>query len=410
MKSIFFKFANTDQYNSKSKVIKWEDRSENRWENEYGNLNLRDRGYFLGTGKIYSGLLINIDKNISLTFDKIEEFDLSNDKFLSLEAIHPELNSRVKAHFHPFISDIEIKFSDFKKEFEKKEFINFWITKNSTLKTNFNSYRNGDRIIEITDEYIFKTLYILKDNKLEQFEDRIDLFNVKSRSINECILILEKSSSKKGFKKSTTAIQLKKIEQHLKKNNEYKFDSFSQYYNIIHNKKTYQNVNLKDKQYYVVGAYWTSSKPKDQTNRFIDENIWENGYDDKFQENVNSIPIGSLIAIKSTYKEADKMEIKCIGEVIENFKDGKTIEVNWDKEFKSFMVNYSGGYWETIKEVTKKDHIQDIFYHRRDVIESEDKSKKGLNQILFGPPGTGKTFFTKQLAVSIIEKNKNNNE
>lgn len=119
--------------------------------------------------------------------------------------------------------------------------------------------------------------------------------------------------------------------------------------------------------YFVVGAYWDGSNPSDQTERFIKNGIWENGYDAKFTEEVKAVPEGSKIAIKAAFtreKTKSVMAIKAKGTVVKNYQDGKKLDVNWEKEFTPFEVDFSGGYWATIKEVTKQDHIDQIFNHK----------------------------------------------
>ncbi|MBN8573292.1 MAG: AAA family ATPase [Candidatus Kapabacteria bacterium] len=121
--------------------------------------------------------------------------------------------------------------------------------------------------------------------------------------------------------------------------------------------------NKKDNvNYYLVGAYWGGS---DQTNRFIENGIWENGYDDKFIDEVNAVPVGSKIAIKAAFtreKTKSVMAIKAIGTVLENLNNGKNLVVEWDGDSHPFEVDFSGGYWTTIKEVKNKSHINAIFY------------------------------------------------
>ena len=104
------------------------------------------------------------------------------------------------------------------------------------------------------------------------------------------------------------------------------------------------NVDLDDKmkgQYWFVGASFSGTE--DQSDRFIDNGIWENGYNDRYLDVVKSINIGDSIAIKSFYTrknslpfEANKqyvsvMRIKAIGTVIKNFNNGLKLEVKWDK-------------------------------------------------------------------------------
>ena len=88
-----------------------------------------------------------------------------------------------------------------------------------------------------------------------------------------------------------------------------------------------------------VGA--TYSRTDDQTPRFLQEGIWENGYQDKYLDAVKSIQPGDRIAIKSSYtrkhdlpfdnrgQTVSVMAIKSIGTVRENLGDGRTLKVDW---------------------------------------------------------------------------------
>ena len=79
----------------------------------------------------------------------------------------------------------------------------------------------------------------------------------------------------------------------------------------------------------------------DQTQRFLEEGIWENGYQDKYLDAVRSIQPGDRIAIKSSYtrkhdlpfdnrgQTVSVMAIKAIGTVKENLGDGRTLKVDW---------------------------------------------------------------------------------
>ncbi len=79
----------------------------------------------------------------------------------------------------------------------------------------------------------------------------------------------------------------------------------------------------------------------DQTPRFMEEGLWENGYQDKYLDAVKSIQVGDRIAIKSSYtrkhdlpfdnrgQTVSVMAIKAIGTVKENLGDGRTLKVEW---------------------------------------------------------------------------------
>jgi 5-methylcytosine-specific restriction protein B len=96
------------------------------------------------------------------------------------------------------------------------------------------------------------------------------------------------------------------------------------------------------RQFWFVGAVW-SAGTEDQLERFLDEGIWQNGYDEKFSEHVMRMKPGDRIAIKAAFvqkyslpfenrgKPVSVMRIKAIGTITENLGDGKTVKVDWQR-------------------------------------------------------------------------------
>lgn len=165
----------------------------------------------------------------------------------------------------------------------------------------------------------------------------------------------------------------------------------------------------ESKKYFLVGAFWDTSNPQDQTSRFIKESNWINGYEDKFIEEVKKVPVGSEIAIKAAFvreKTKSVMTIKARGIVVNNHEDGRTLDVEWEEDFLPFEVPF-GGYMSTIKEVTKLNHIEEIWLNNKGQLDNTknkntNNMKSTLNQILYGPPGTGKTYNSINKAIEII--------
>ncbi len=97
-----------------------------------------------------------------------------------------------------------------------------------------------------------------------------------------------------------------------------------------------------DTQYWLVGAYWDDRDPPGQTERFVAEGIWENGYADRYLELVKQMRPGDRIAIKASAtqlnglpfdshgKSVSKMIIKARGTVVSNHGDGRSVEVEWE--------------------------------------------------------------------------------
>ena len=91
-----------------------------------------------------------------------------------------------------------------------------------------------------------------------------------------------------------------------------------------------------------VGAIY--GRTDDRIARFLQEGIWENGYPDKYLDDVKSIRVGDRIAIKSSYtrkhglpfdnrgQNVSVMAIKAIGTVKENLGDGRTLDDEGGRE------------------------------------------------------------------------------
>ena len=113
--------------------------------------------------------------------------------------------------------------------------------------------------------------------------------------------------------------------------------------------------------HWFVGANWNGTD--DQTSRFLEEGLWENGYEDRFLDDVRSMRPGDRIAIKSTYtRKADLpfdnrgepvsvMAIKATGIITENPGDGRAVRVDWSNREDPPREWYFTTYWKTVHRV-----------------------------------------------------------
>lgn len=96
--------------------------------------------------------------------------------------------------------------------------------------------------------------------------------------------------------------------------------------------------------FWFAGAVW--NKTEDQTERFLAEGVWINGYEDhQFRDEVARMKVGDRIAIKSSFVRKHNvpfdvggmpvscMRIKATGSITGQASDGKTVTVDWDPPF-----------------------------------------------------------------------------
>lgn len=115
------------------------------------------------------------------------------------------------------------------------------------------------------------------------------------------------------------------------------------------------------RSYWFAGA--TYGGADDQMPRFIKDGIWENGYTDKYLEQVNAIQPGDRIAIKSSYtrkhdlpfdsrgQAVSVMAIKAVGTVTANHGDGRRVDVDWtelDSPKEWYFYTHRGTIWRVL--------------------------------------------------------------
>ena len=107
-----------------------------------------------------------------------------------------------------------------------------------------------------------------------------------------------------------------------------------------------------------VGASF--GRTNDQTPRFLRDGTWENGYEDRYLDEVKSIQPGDRIAIKATFVRWNNlpfdnrghpvsvMAIKATGTVTRNPGDGRQLKVEWtpvDPAREWYFYTYRGTVW-----------------------------------------------------------------
>lgn len=82
----------------------------------------------------------------------------------------------------------------------------------------------------------------------------------------------------------------------------------------------------KNRSFFAVGHIWNEGE-EDHIQRFIKDGIWEHGYEKEYIDNVNSVNVGDVLLLKSSF--GGTLRIKLIGVVFANPKNGHFLKVNW---------------------------------------------------------------------------------
>ncbi|MEG0012182.1 MAG: AAA family ATPase, partial [Muribaculaceae bacterium] len=273
-------------------------------------------------------------------------------------------------------------------------------------QNNKHHYQDG-RTIALFLSFNEPTKYFLfKYTILKSFNEKFSLSNVRHGNVINQLLVNQEINTR------VKEILLKDKELLDLHNNRLTEKAFTQDdYNLLTQDFIYSIITyLKESnKYYLVGAFWDDAEPQDQTERFLNEKFWQNGYSDKFTNIVNGVPKGAMIAIKTVDRKNNKLYIKAIGKVLNNPKNGQYLDVDWIKRYKNFIPSFSsGGFWDTITEIIDKEKINEVFFSEYDDVSTDQnynitKKQIPLNTILYGPPGTGKTYNTIKKALEIID-------
>lgn len=150
----------------------------------------------------------------------------------------------------------------------------------------------------------------------------------------------------------------------------------------------HQKLDKSALTYWFVGA--TFGRNADQFDRFIEQGIWENGYENELTDKVNLMKVGDKIAIKSSYVRkkdlpfdskgnfVSVMAIKAIGTVTANRNDGHFVDVDWSvlKEPKEWyfytsrttlwQVKYESNYARQLIDFTFDNQKQNFDFFRNE--------------------------------------------
>ena len=118
------------------------------------------------------------------------------------------------------------------------------------------------------------------------------------------------------------------------------------------------NATKQNRSFFVGGFDWNGEKKHAE---FLKDGTWENGWEDKFQNVVDSAQVGDIIFLKSTArkKEGGYLRLHAIGVIFKNQKGNGILKVNWF-EFNEEIELKRGAHLRNAIQKVGENYIDDI--------------------------------------------------
>lgn len=447
IKTLLARISRLEQYNDTDKTVSWVDPAENRWDNVYGKLEVNDNAIFIASNKLLIGTISKINKGESIQCTEVQEVDCSNDQFLQLHEIYPELVSRIKASFQPFIHPREINIKQLIDDANAKRFVSYYIL-SGIEKYNESNFKHNDRIIIINSDNQLENVKLNTDKGLIDFPEKSEVeIRVEGLTLDA---ILEKNRSfKRKSVKSYNVNRIENIIREIAENGSYRFNKFSSYHDALYNKRVYDTGGSTDNltRKILLGPnetiYKVSMSGKngagidDKAFSFFNDNKLIIVHQDtsakgkstqtQFENFANEMKIGdyfymcrgntNLEVIGKINGDAEKCEYEDFGgkgwwqrsyEIVKdavNEDPYQEEEKWWTPNANSTCIAIPKGEVDKANEKLFIPFFNTQFEYEGNTPTTRNISKpmnQPLNQILFGPPGTGKTYNTINKALEII--------
>lgn len=218
--------------------------------------------------------------------------------------------------------------------------IKLYIPENKELFKIFQSKKE-----EIEKEIGEKLIWNLKDSKattisrnfnfnIEKRETWRAMLDALSKEIIKFINIFVKYKNNFNTSKNLNDIEGEKMEYQrivygapgTGKSYMLKKESEDNFLSIKKSQKIIDGDDAKDRGYWLVGSFWGTTN---MFQEFIDNGYWENGWNNKFLDKVNSIKVGDYIGIKTLNRHKNETTVKALGIVTKNENNGTKIMVDW---------------------------------------------------------------------------------
>lgn len=241
-KTLIARLKKLEQYDENTATIIWQNTIAGRWAEIYSKLEEGDTALFLSNGNLLIGDYSGATPEVSIQIKNVRKIALEGDDFLRLNTAYPEKLSRVKGAFQPFLSPVPIDVNLIFQEATDNQLISFFIVKEGSLESIKTHVKKNDRVISLNNQNVFIDFFLYDGLNLNSYNTGVGLFNIRNKNLQEILQIHIAVIKKDAKRDSNNVTSVNKIIKTLSIEDYYKFRSFSEYYNIVHNKKLYLNL------------------------------------------------------------------------------------------------------------------------------------------------------------------------
>lgn len=444
-KTLIARISMLNQYDDVNRTLLWGDTTESRWESVYGQLQVNDNAIFIAEDKLLVGTVSLINSGESIKCLDIKEISCSNDQLLQLHEIYPELISRVKANFQPFIHPKQVNIGSLITDANAENYVSYYILSSMDRYIQSKSlFKVNDRIILVNSNNQLDNVKLQSSIGLVDFPDYAAVnISVNGLNLNE---ILEKNKSfKRKSSKSNNVTRIENIIKALSESGIYKFKSFSSYYDGLFNKRVYGKsedsnnrplkIALSNEVVYKVSmgsneiseAIFTYCN--DQNLIIVHKETKAKGIANQTQADTFSkqMRVGDYF-----YMCRGNRNIEVVGRIVGDVEECEYLDLGnkgWLQRSYEIIedAKNENPYQGEKKWWTPNDNSTCIEIPKNEINQANNKifipffkiefeyedtpltsgntlvhMNNTLNQILYGPPGTGKTYNTINKALEIV--------
>ncbi|WP_245550155.1 McrB family protein [Haliscomenobacter hydrossis] len=238
MATLLIKFSNLNQYDASTATITYSDPDAKRWADVFSKLKPGDKGIFHANNLMLLGEYSHSVANKSIVFLNVKRVDLRLDDLLKINAMNPETLAIFKRPPGPILRE-HIDATAVFEEAEAKRFLSFYIVRAGHEAGIIPKLKQNDRVITVDAADKLTDLRLFDGNTLVAQTFGPEYFNAKGKSLADIMKIHGDTQQQNRKLSSNNLRSIERIAAALQQDSFYKFRSFSEYYNAVHNKKLY---------------------------------------------------------------------------------------------------------------------------------------------------------------------------